>query len=171
MKNIKIIASVLHYVFIIVAFGYIITALYALLNCAFEAPFFEKLANNRFAINFPFSTKHFLLGSEFSIKYVAEMVLGIALYGIFFYVLSGVFNAFMQQKLFTHHGIKNLKRFYIFNLIIYPIFVLIWYLLSVEDFPFIGMIVAHAIMGFFILFLSAIFEQGVKLQNEQDLFI
>lgn len=171
MKAVKTISSILYYVVKIIAFGYLIAAFFTLINCVFEAPFFEKLENNRFAINYPFTTKHFLLGSEFNTVYVAEMVLGIALYGVFFYVLSGVFNAFRQEKLFTYSGIKNLKRFYIFNLLDYPILAIVWSVISVEDFPFFAMVMAHLIMGLFILFMNAIFEQGVKLQNEQDLFI
>lgn len=171
MKSVKIIASVLYYVFKIIAFGYLITAFYTFVNCIFEAPFFEKLENNRFAINYPFSSKHFLLGSEFSTEYISEMVIGIGLYGVFFYLLSGVFNAFRQEKLFTHFGIRNLKHFYIFNLIAYPILAIVWSVISVEDFPFFAMIMSHLIMGLFIFFMNAIFEQGVKLQNEQDLFI
>ena len=171
MRSVKIISSVLYYLFKFVAIGYLATAFYTLINCIFQAPFFEKLESNRFAVNFPFSSKHFLLGSEFTTEYVAEMVLGITLYGVFFFVLSGVFNAFKQEKLFTHFGIKNLKRFYIFNLFAYPISVIIWSVITVEDFPFLAMIIAHLIMGLFVFFMNAIFEQGVKLQNEQDLFI
>lgn len=171
MKSVKIIASVLHYAFKIIAFGYVVTAFYTLISCILQTSSFEQLEGNRFAINFPFSSKHFLLGSEFTVEYVSEMVLGITLYGVFFWVLSGVFNAFKQEKLFTHFGIKKLKQFYIFNLFIYPICTIIWSFITVEDFPFLGMIVAHLIMGLFIFFMSAIFQQGVKLQNEQDLFI
>lgn len=171
MRSVKIISSVLYYLFKFVAIGYLATAFYTLVNCIFQAPFFEKIENNRFAINFPFSSKHFLLGSEFTTEYVAEMVLGITLYGVFFLVLSGVFNAFKQQKMFTHFGIKNLKQFYIFNLFVYPVSVIIWSVITVEDFPFLAMIIAHLIMGLFVFFMNAIFEQGVKLQNEQDLFI
>ncbi|MBK9734100.1 MAG: DUF2975 domain-containing protein [Saprospiraceae bacterium] len=171
MKSIKIISSILYYAVKIIAIGYLSTAVYILINCLFEGPFFEKLENNRFAINFPFTSKHFLLGSEYTTAYVAEMVLGIALYGFFFYLLSGVFNAFKQKKLFTDFGIKKLKHFYIFNLAVYPILAIFWSFISVEDFPFIAMIIAHLIMGFFIFFMNAIFEQGYKLQNEQDLFI
>lgn len=171
MKTVKSVATLLYYIFRIIAIGYIVTAIYTLINCVFEAPFFEKLENNRFAINYPFTSHHFLLGSEFSPEYVTEMVLGIALYGVFFFVLSGVFNAFKQDKLFTHFGIKNLKRFYIFNLFVFPILAIFWSMISVEDFPFFEMIIAHLIMGTFIYFMNAIFTQGVKLQNDQDLFI
>ncbi|MGB4771685.1 MAG: hypothetical protein WBP58_09505 [Chitinophagaceae bacterium] len=171
MRASKKISAFLYYSFLIVSGGYMATALYTLVNCVFRGPFFELLESNRFAINYPFSTKHFLLGSEYTIKYVAEMVLGLGLYGIFFFVLSGVFNAFRQEKLFTLFGIRNLKRFYVFNLFIYPLLVLVWSGITVEDFPFFAMVTAHLIMGIFVFFMHAIFEQGVKLQNEQDLFI
>jgi len=171
MKSVKIIASFLDKIVKIVAIGYLVTAFYTLLNCVFKGPFFEILEHNRFAINFPFSQTHFLLGSEYTFEYVAEMVIGIGLYGFFFWVLSNVFKTFKQERLFTPKGLKYLKQFYIFNLILYPVFALIWAFVSKEDFPFFAMIIAHTIMGIFIYFMAAIFEQGVNLQGEQDLYI
>ncbi len=171
MKPVRIIASFLFVVGRITAFFYLLTAIYTLINCLFEGPFFEIMENNRFAINFPFTTQHFLLGSEYSWEYVAEMVLGLAVYGLFFLVLSNVFKTFKQERLFTKEGLKNLKHFYQFNLLFYPILTILWSFISVEDFPFFAMIVAHAIMGVFIFFMAAIFQQGVNLQHEQDLYI
>lgn len=171
MKLVRIIASFLFVLVRIVALFYLLTAIYALINCLFEGPFFEKMENNRFAINFPFTTQHFLLGSEYTLEYAAEMVLGLALYGFFFLLLSNVFKTFKQERLFTKEGLKNLKQFYQFNLLLYPVAAILWSLFSVEDFPFFAMIVAHAIMGVFIFFMAAIFQQGVNLQNEQDLYI
>ena len=171
MKLVRIIAALLYVLARITAFFYLLTAIYTLINCVFEGPFFEKIENNRFAINFPFTSRHFLLGSEYTLAYVSEMVLGLTLYGLFFVVLSNVFKAFKQERLFTKEGLKNLKGFYQFNLVLYPVAIIIWSLFSIEDFPFFAMIIAHAIMGIFIFFMAAIFEQGVNLQNEQDLYI
>jgi hypothetical protein len=171
MKLVRIIASFLYVVTRIVSFFYLLTAVYTLINCLLKGPFFEIIENNRFAINFPFTNRHFLLGSEYTVAYVAEMVLGLFLYGLFFMVLSNVFKTFKQERLFTNEGLKNLKGFYQFNLLLYPAAVIIWSLFSIEDFPFFAMIVAHAIMGVFIFFMAAIFQQGVNLQNEQDLYI
>lgn len=171
MKLVRVLASFLYVLTKIAAFFYLLTAVYALVNCLFEGPFFEKMELNRFAINFPFTTQHFLLGSEYTLAYVSEMVLGLALYGLFFWVLSNVFKTFKQERLFTKQGLKNLKRFYQFNLLLYPVVIVIWTLFSIEDFPFFAMIIAHAIMGIFIFFMAAIFEQGVNLQSEQDLYI
>lgn len=171
MKSVKIIASILEKIVKIVALGYLLTAIYTLINCLFGGPFFEMLEQNRFAINFPFTKQHFLLGSEYTFAYVAEMVLGIGIYGLFFWVLGNVFKAFKQERLFTKKGLAYLKQFYWFNLGLYPLIAIIWSMISIEDFPFIAMIIAHSIMGVFIYFMSAIFEQGVNLQNEQDLYI
>lgn len=171
MKPVRIIASFLFVVGRIAAFFYLLTAIYTLINCLFEGPFFEIMENNRFAINFPFTRQHFLLGSEYSWKYVTEMILGLAVYGLFFLVLSNVFKTFKQERLFTKDGLKNLKQFYQFNLLLYPVVTIVWSLFSFEDFPFFAMIVAHGIMGIFIFFMAAIFQQGVNLQNEQDLYI
>jgi len=171
MKSVKRIATFLDKIVKIVAIGYLITAIYTLINCLFKGPFFETLEKNRFAINFPFTQVHFLQGSEYSFEYVAEMVIGIGLYGLFFWVLSNVFKTFKQERLFTQNGLSYLKQFYLFNLIMYPIFAIIWAFISQEDFPFFAMILAHAIMGIFIYFMAAIFKQGVNLQDEQDLYI
>lgn len=171
MKSVKIIASILEKIVKLIALGYLLTALYTLINCSFRAPFFEILDSNRFAINFPFTKQHFLLGSQYTFAYVTEMVLGIGVYGLFFWVLGNVFKAFKQERLFTKNGLTYLKQFYWFNLGLYPVIAVVWSMISEEDFPFIAMIIAHSIMGVFIYFMSAIFEQGVNLQNEQDLYI
>jgi hypothetical protein len=42
---------------------------------------------------------------------------------------------------------------------------------SIEDYPYAPMIIAHIIIGIFSKFLAAIFEQGLKLQTDQDLYI
>ena len=60
MKSVKIIASILEKVVKLVALGYILTAVYTFINCAFGGPFFELMENNRFAVNFPFTNQHFL---------------------------------------------------------------------------------------------------------------
>ena len=70
MKSVKRIATFLDKIVKIVAIGYLITAIYTLTNCLFKGPFFETLEKNRFAINFPFTQVHFLLGSEYSFEYV-----------------------------------------------------------------------------------------------------
>lgn len=171
MKPTRIIATILFYLTRILAAGYLFTSMYILFSSSLKLSSFKLLENNRFAITYPFTDKNFLLGSENTIQYIAEMAISIGFYGVFFYLLSTVFNTFMQQRLFTFQGVKNLKRFYFFNLFITPVVLGVIATISIEDLPYVGLIVAHFIIGIFALFLEAIFRQGVNLQNEQDLFI
>lgn len=171
MRLVKIISHFLFYIVRIVSIGYLLTSLFVLISTLFKLPNLQMLDAKRFAINLPFSDFHLLLGTEFTFNYVTEMVLGIGLYGLFFWVLGGVFSTFRQERLFTVQGMTNLRHFYLFNLVVYPLLIIVWSVVSIEDFPFFAMIIAHAIMGVFILFMYAIFKQGVHLQNEQDLYI
>lgn len=171
MKPVKFISVIGLFLSRILSVAYLATALYILCSVVFRLSTLQLLAHNRFAICYPFTAKPFLLGSDFSTAYILEMVLLIAFYGIFFWLLSNVFKTFRQKKLFTTQGIQRLKAFYITNLLICPVIFLILSIYSIEDYPYIAMIMAHGIMGIFALFIAAIFEQGVHLQKDQDLFI
>lgn len=171
MKTTRLIASILLYFFRILSIAYLLTALHILVSTLFRLSTLKLLENNRFAITYPFSNKVFLLGSEFTKQYITEMIFIIGFYGLFFYLLSHVFYTFKQHKLFTVNGVKNLKYFHIFNLYIAPAILLILEIISLEDLPYIGMIIAHFIIGIFAFFIESIFRQGLNLQNEQDLFI
>ncbi|VXA92303.1 conserved membrane hypothetical protein [Flavobacterium sp. 9AF] len=171
MKTIRLISTFLYLLTSILAIGYIATSVYVLISTWFKLPSLKRIENGRFAINYPFTQKAFLLGSEFSLQYISEMVIGIGFYGVFFLLLSHVFYTFKQERLFTLQGVGNLSRFYIFNLFVAPILLIILASFSMEDLPYGGMIFAHLIFGVFALFIATIFRQGLNLQNEQDLFI
>jgi hypothetical protein len=171
MKLVRIIAAIGLYLTRIISIGYVITALYVLCSVILKLPSFRVLENKRFAIDYPFTSKHFLLGSENTATYIFEMIAVIIFYGVFFWLLSNVFKTFRQQKLFTTQGVKHLKWFYAFNLFICPVLFTILSFYSMEDYPYVPMIIAHVILGIFAVFLAAIFEQGLKLQNDQDLYI
>jgi drug/metabolite transporter (DMT)-like permease len=90
-------------------------------------------------------------------------------YGVFLVLLVGVFKTFKQQRLFTALGVRNLTRFYLANFLL-PIVALIILLVlgeSISDMLIIGFL--HVVLGIFIYFMTAIFRQGLELQNEQDL--
>jgi hypothetical protein len=95
----------------------------------------------------------------------------ILFYGLFFWLLSNVFKTFRQKKLFTAQGVRNMKFFYIMNLFVCPVLFSILSINSIEDYPYFAMIIGHAILGVLVFFIAAIFEQGVNLQKDQDLFI
>jgi len=171
MKLVRYISTVAFYLTRLIAAGYILTALYIILCVVFNLPTLQHLTDNRFAICYPFTSEHFLLGAEYTAAYIAEMVLLIFLYGVFFALLSNVFKSFRPQKIFTIQGIRHLQWFYLINLLLFPLVFLILGIYSIEDYPYVAMITAHCIMGIFALFIAAIFEQGVNLQNDQDLII
>ncbi|TCO21456.1 DUF2975 family protein [Pedobacter psychrotolerans] len=171
MKLVRHISTIAFYLTRVIAAGYILTALYIILCVAFNLSTLQHLPDNRFAICYPFTSQHFLLGSEYATAYIAEMVLLIFIYGVFFVLLSNVFKSFKPKKIFTLQGIHHLRLFYLINLLIFPILFLILYVYSVEDYPYGFMIIAHCIMGIFALFIAAIFKQGLNLQNDQDLII
>ena len=171
MKLVRFISAIAFYLTRILSAGYILTALHLMFSVVLDLSCLKHLENGRFAICSPFTEKHFLLGSSFTAAYVIEMVLLIAFYGAFFWLLSNVFKTFRQTKLFTPQGIHNLKLFYVSNLLICPVLFLILSVYSSEDYPYMIMTSAHGIMGVFALFIAAIFKQGVSLQNDQDLII
>ena len=123
MKQIKKISKILFYVTRTIAFFYVLTAIFSFVSFAFKTKNFEltKEAEN-FQINFPFSHTPFLVGQN-NPSAIWEMILGILLYGLFFWLLSNVFNVFAQPKLFIEKNVKTLTVFYIANFII-PILML-----------------------------------------------
>ena len=171
MKLVRFISTILFYLARILAIGYLLTAFHLFVSVVFKLPTFKLMEHNRFAIYYPFTEKKFLLGSEYTFSYVTEMVLIIGFYGLFFWMLGSVFQTFRQKPLFTKNGIRNLKIFCIVNLIISPVLFGLLSVFSTEDMPFFPMITAHGIIGVFAYFLTAIFREGVGLQDEQDLYI
>ena len=171
MKLTRIIATIGLFLSRIISIIYFATALHLLISIIFRLPTFKLLPSNVFIILYPLSAKTFIIGSSFSAGYIAEMALIILFYGLFFWLLSNVFKTFRQKKLFTAQGVKNLKFFYIMNLFVCPVLFTILSIDSIEDYPYFAMIIGHAILGIFVFFIAAIFEQGVNLQKDQDLFI
>jgi hypothetical protein len=58
-----------------------------------------------------------LLG-DYTTSYLVSNLLIVAFYGLFLWLLSDVFEAFSQSKIFTKKGLNQLSRFYITNLIV-----------------------------------------------------
>ncbi len=171
MKLVRHISTIGFYLTKIIAIGYLVTALHVIISAVFKLSSFKPLENNRFAICYPFTSKPLLIGSENTTSYIFEMVAILIFYSAFFWLLSNVFKTFRQQKLFTVQGVLHLKWFYILNLFIYPILFIALMAISHEYQPYLPLLFGHVIIGIFALFLAAIFVQGLKLQNDQDLYI
>jgi hypothetical protein len=171
MKLVRVISAFAYYISRAVAILYLLTVVHLTVSVLFKLSTLKLLNQGRFAITYPFSSKNFLLGSAYNFNYIMEMSLLIAFYCFFFWLLGNVFQTFRQKKLFTVWGIIRLKWFYLINLLFCPVLFIILSLISTEDYPYMVMCIAHGIMGIFAFFIAAIFEQGVNLQNDQDLII
>lgn len=92
-------------------------------------------------------------------------------YSAFLYLLSLLFRVFTVEPLFTPQAIKYLSYFTIINIILpvgYFLVMLVVQQASMED---IAIVTLHLTLGLFAAFISAIFKQGVVLQEEQNLTI
>ncbi|RXJ43727.1 DUF2975 domain-containing protein [Gelidibacter gilvus] len=172
MKNVKIISTILFYITRIVAILYILVTIYSLFSLLTEWSYILEDNGNYFAVCYPFTETRFLLGENNWSYKTFEFLIPIGAYGIFFLLVSNVFNAFKQPKLFTSYGINQLKWFCLANIFV-PSFIILLASIFTDklDDGLQWAAVIHFFMGVFAYFLYAIFKQGVNLQNEQDLYI
>ena len=117
MKTVRFTAGVLFYISTACAVLFLATAVYATIVILL---FYYSSANwlpiqtdgNHFTIFYPFTKTPFLLG-DYTLSYLFTYFFTVAFYGLFLWLLSGVFHAFKQQKLFTkkvvwkHHRLKS----------------------------------------------------------------
>lgn len=172
VKSVKIVATPLFYITRILAILYLATTLYSLVSLLTEWSYFTKDSEKYFAICYPFTDKPFLNGENNWAYKVFNFLIPIGFYGLFFLLISNVFKVFKQPKLFTQYGINQLRYFYLANLTLPWITILLASIFAgkiEEGLEWVAII--HFFLGVFIYFLAAIFKQGLLLQNEQDLYI
>lgn len=172
MKNVKIIATCLFYITRILAILYLISIVYSTISLLTESNLITRENGKYFSICFPFTEIHFLNGENNWAYKIFNFLIPIGFYGLFFWLLSNVFKVFKQPKLFTQNGVNQLKLFYIGNIFMPSITILLASIFAgkiEEGLEWVAVI--HFFLGVFAYFLAAIFKQGLQLQNEQDLFI
>jgi Protein of unknown function (DUF2975) len=173
MKTVRFTASILFYLSRVSAVLFLTTGFYAiavvLLSHYTSAQWLPiTIEQGHFAIFYPFTKKTFLLG-DYTASFLFTNLFTIAFYGFFLWLLSDVFRAFRQQKLFTQKGVMRLSRFYVTNLVV-PVWFLLLVLLFQNDMTdLIRIMFLHLVIGVFAFFMAAIFKQGLILQEEQDL--
>ena len=171
MNSVKIVATILFYLTRVLGFGYFAICAYSILALltGWSLKIFKE--GTKFAICYPFTDTNFLLG-EYNISYIMiDFVMMLFLVGLFFWLLSNVFKLFFQPKLFTQNGVTHLKRFYVANMILPTLALVLASIYTEVEELAIFFVVIHFFLGIFAFFLAAIFQQGVNLQNEQDLII
>jgi hypothetical protein len=171
MNNVKTISKTLFYLTRMLAYLYIAMPTYSLivLISGWNLLLFES--DTKFKICFPFTQKPCLLGM-YEWSYITfGFLIPLALYGLFFWLLSNFFKAFAAKKLFTAVNYSYLRWFYLANIFL-PIITLIISSVFMDIENEVEMLVAlHTLLGIFAYFIAAIFQQGISLQNEQDLYI
>lgn len=170
MNSVKVTAKILLYLSRLLSFLYFITFIYALISLEGRpGSVFLHDADQQFTIYFPFTHIPFLLGFYNPMYIWLEFLPLFLLYAIFFLMLSYVFEAFTQKRLFTLRGYNHLRIFYWSNLTIPVVMLFLTELLSEASFDAWNIVGLHLLLGIFIFFMAAIFNQGLKLQDEQDL--
>lgn len=173
MKTVRLTATVLFYISRAGAYLFLGTAFYAaavvLLYYYMAAQWLPiEVKGQYFTLFYPFTTKAFLLG-DYTASYLFTNLSIVIFYGFFLWLLSDVFRAFRQQKLFTEKSVARLSRFYITNLIVPVLFLMLVLIFQNEMSDLIRIIFLHLVIGVFAFFMAAIFKQGLILQEEQDL--
>jgi hypothetical protein len=173
MKTVRLIAGILFYISRGAALVFLATALYAAIvvvlyryTAASWLPI--KTEGDFFTIYYPFTHTAFLLG-DYTTSYLFTYLFTVVFYGFFLWLLSGVFHAFKQKKLFTEKGAVQLSRFYITNLLMPFLFFVLFLFFRSEMSDIIRIMFLHLVIGVFAYFMAAIFKQGLVLQEEQDL--
>lgn len=173
MKTVRFIAAILFYVTRIAAYLFLGTAAYAtavvLLSLGQAASWLPiEITGTYFTIFYPFTRMPFLLG-DYTLSYLFTYLFTITFYGFFLWLLSGVFYAFKQPKLFTAKGVVQLSRFYLTNLIVPFVFLFLLLVFKDEMNDLVRIMFLHLVIGVFAYFMAAIFKQGLVLQEELDL--
>jgi len=170
MTSVKLIAKVLLHLSRVLAFIYFITFLYTLISLEGKSgSVLLHDANRQFILYLPFTHIPFLLGFNNPVYIWVEFLPLFILYALFFLLLSNVFNVFTQERLFTHRGYNYLRVFYLANFTLPVIMLVLTEVLSEASFDAWAIVGLHLLLGVFIFFMAAIFKQGLKLQDEQDL--
>jgi hypothetical protein len=171
MKKVKIITGTLHIICKAIGGLYILTALYAgiviLIGKFGKTSLFEVPEPGGFIINFPFTRQPFLLGDN-TPHYLIMMIVLIAGYGMFAWLLGNVFNVFTRAKLFTPANVRTLTIFYLLNFIVPLTILLIDLMLGKDVRDLIIIVILHATLATFAWLIANIINQGVPLQDEQD---
>jgi hypothetical protein len=174
MKAVRFVAGILYYLSRIISILILLITAYAtivlILNWLHPSPSIpiQLIEDGSFRIFLPFTHTIFLLG-DYTLAYLVTNLLTFAFYGLFLWLLGGVFYAFRQPRLFTKWGVLQLSRFYLINLLIPFLLMVLFVIFKQELSDLIRIILLHLVIGVFSFFMAAIFKQGLVLQEEQDL--
>lgn len=171
MDTVRFVSKILFWVTRPLAFIYFAMALVSMVTLSTGWGLVIKKGGKYFSVNYPFSDNAFLNGDNNTTYIVFYFLLPMLLYGIFFLLLGNIFRVFFLPKLFTNYGVRHLQLFYLASFIVPPVVLLLTGIFDNIEAETAALVALHLFLGVFAYFLAAIFRQGLKLQNEQDLYI
>ena len=147
MKTVRLIASALYGLSKAAGILLMTIAAYATLVLCLHhfvgGPWIPVEVNQQhFRIFYPFTHTTFLLG-DYTLPYLITNIFTIFFYGIFLLLLSSVFHAFKQVRIFTHRGVERLSRFYKTNLLAPVLFLLLLLFFGLEMRDILQIILLH----------------------------
>ena len=130
---------------------------------------------NEFSMEIPL-TNSFIKSNYTEITlsfFMTSMILFLLYYGVFFYLLRSIFKAFRSEKIiFTKKTLGFIRKFALLNIFLPPMGILAAYFIKNEiDFEIIMQGGLLVLLGIFCLFVVAVFNEGILLQEETDLTI
>lgn len=169
MLKTKLISKILYIACLIMGLVYLVTTVYAL-GCKLLGVNMH-LEGKKEIIEYPFTHAPFLILEANWYYWVFSFLIPILFYTLFFFFLANVFKVFFRQRIFTASNIIHLKRFYYHNLFLPIVLVGLTAIFVEIETPVFMIVALHLFLGVFVFILSEIFNQGLHLQHEQDLYI
>lgn len=169
--SVKIISKILFYLCRLLAIIYLAITAYAAISLLTGQWLRLQDEGKKFVIDLPFTQQPFLVGDYTKTYIIFDFLMILGFYGLFFWMAANVFKLFHQPRLFTAKGVTQLRNFYLLNLIVPALSLLLASIFAYVEEGVEMLVVIHIILGVFIYFLAAIFKQGLNLQDQQDLFI
>jgi len=168
MFGTKSVSVVLFYLSALITVGLFLLLLFILLS--WFTGLVEVNEEGIFKLKFPLSSS--IISGKYQLYTLLSIGATFAFYGVFTYLLSGLFKTFTLEPLFKPKAIQYLRYFTIANLLLPVSYFILVMILPSQLFPE-GILISflHLIVGLFAAFISAIFKQGVVLQEEQNLTI
>lgn len=165
----KFMSTYLYYITRLGAVGSVLLVLFILFSFALDN---YEVNDGHFTITFPLFS-YFNIKGIYETSIITGMVLTLLYIGAFLFSLFRILKSFKSEVLFSTSAIRNLKVFAVINLVAFPIFYVVMrtIILKISVLGGLHNLFLSLILGIFMLFVSAIFQRGLRVQNENDLTI
>lgn len=169
----KSISSILYWVSSICAIGLALLLLFITLSLIFKN--YAISGTNEFSMEIPLTNSYIQSDyTQITLTFlITSMIIFFIYYGIFFYLLRLIFKAFSKERvIFTKTTLGYIKKFALLNIFLPPLGIIAAYFIKNGiDFETIMQGALLVLLGIFSLFVVAVFNEGILLQEETDLTI